>query len=65
MYIAQGGILNGAKAQLHIENKVVAHTEVAEVAEVGARQHAPPKCSVCSSLEHNAHTCPERQHINS
>ena len=25
------------------------------------RQRAPPKCSLCSSLEHNARTCPERQ----
>ena len=24
------------------------------------RQRAPPKCSVCQSLEHNARTCPER-----
>ena len=25
------------------------------------QQKAPPKCSLCKSLQHNAHTCPKRQ----
>ena len=27
----------------------------------GVRQRAPPRCSLCNSLQHNARTCPKRQ----
>ena len=32
--------------------------------EVTVRTRAPPKCSLCKSLEHNARTCPIRQASN-
>ena len=36
-------------------------TEVVNDVRNEVRKRAPPKCSLCSSLEHNARTCPERQ----
>ena len=27
----------------------------------GIRQRAPPRCSLCNLLQHNARTCPKRQ----
>jgi hypothetical protein len=60
-YLAKGGILTGAEAESLIEKESISRTE-AEVRDRGeVRQRAPPKCSVCQSLEHNARTCPERQ----
>jgi hypothetical protein len=60
-YIAKKGILTGAEAQSLIEKEAISRTE-AEARDRGeVRQRAPPKYSVCQSLEHNARTCPERQ----
>jgi len=60
-YLTKGGILTGAEAQSLIENERISRTE-AEARDRGeVRQRAPPKCSVCQSLEHNARTCSERQ----
>jgi hypothetical protein len=60
-YIARKGILTGADAQSLIEKEAVSRTK-AEARDRGeVRQRAPPKCSVCQSLEHNARTCTERQ----
>jgi hypothetical protein len=60
-YLAKGGILTGAEAQSLIEQEQFSRTE-AEVRDRGeVRQRAPPKCSLCQSLEHNARKCPKRQ----
>mgnify|MGYP003428884493 FL=1 len=61
LYIAKGGILTGAEAQSLIEREEISRTEVEARDRGEVRQRAPPKCSVCQSLEHNARTCPERQ----
>ena len=61
LYLAKGGILTGAEAQSLIETEKISRTE-AEARDRGeVLQRAPPKCSVCQSLEHNARTCPEQQ----
>jgi len=61
LYISKGGILTGAEAQSLIEKEQESRTEVVQNEASQVRQRAPPKCSVCQSLEHNARTCPERQ----
>jgi hypothetical protein len=60
-YISKGGILTGAEAQSLIDKEQNARTEDVENEPTQVRQRAPPKCSVCQSLEHNARKCPQRQ----
>lgn len=60
-YIAREGVLTGIKAQNLIEIGESSRTAAVEEAASRVRQRAPPKCSLCSSLAHNARTCPERQ----
>jgi hypothetical protein len=60
-YLARGGILTVAKAQSLIETERESRTEAVASVLGERRQRAPPKCSICQSLEHNARTCPERQ----
>jgi hypothetical protein len=60
-YITKGGILTGAEAQSLIDKERISRTEAEARNQGEVRQQAPPKCSLCSSLEHNARTCPERQ----
>ena len=62
-YLKRGGILSGAEGQSLIDYRDSNRTEVVEDVLRGVRQRAPPKCSLCSSLEHNARTCLERQRI--
>jgi hypothetical protein len=60
-YIARGGVLSGAEGASRAQ---AAQEGVAEgVAEAAAErpQRAPRKCSMCSSTEHTARTCPRRQ----
>ena len=60
-YISKRDILTGAEAQSLIEKEQITHTEDIENEPTQVQQQAPPKCSICQSLEHNARTCPERQ----
>jgi hypothetical protein len=60
-YILKGGILTEAETQSLIEKEQESRTEVVQNKASQIRQQAPPKCSVCQSLEHNARTYPERQ----
>jgi hypothetical protein len=63
-YITKGGIYTGAEAQGLVE-KANNGSEEAEVDSSGqARQRAPPKCSLCSSLKHKAPKCPKQQTID-
>ena len=62
-YVARGGVLSGAEGQSLTENRENSRTEVVEDVPSEVRQRAPPKCSLYSSLEHNARSCPERQRI--
>ena len=63
--IAKGGILSSAEAQNLIEKGEDSQMQVVEDRQSGAQQRAPRKCSLCSSLEHTARTCPERQSTTS
>jgi hypothetical protein len=61
VYIAKGGILTVAEAEGLIEiEQNVDHNSVENEA-LQAWQQAPPKCSICASLEHIARTCPRHQ----
>lgn len=63
-YIARGGILTGAEAQILIENEINSQNRVEDAPPQNTRQRAPRRCSLCASLEHNARTCPERQNTS-
>jgi hypothetical protein len=70
-FIAKGGVLTvqeGRDLSQNTQNTTtVAESEgvLQDVCqEVTVRIRAPPKCSVCKSLEHNARTCPIRQASN-
>jgi hypothetical protein len=60
-YIAKGGIYIRQEAQ-----ELIDHVENSQnAAEIGrseeSRPRAPLRCSLCTSLEHKANRCPERQ----
>ena len=62
-YIAKGGVLTGAEARGLMENGD--NSQVMDIAKVQPvkYQRAPPKCSICGSLQHNARICSERQSV--
>ena len=59
-YIANGGVLTAEEGQRRAKKAQI--DKKADSSEVSARasNRAPPKCSMCSSLEHNARVCPTR-----
>jgi hypothetical protein len=63
VFVSRGGTLT-AQEVLESQNKAVIHNNVRiQVVETPSRTvstRAPPKCSVCKSLEHTARTCLER-----
>jgi hypothetical protein len=63
-YIVRGGILTGAEAQVLINNNESSRTEATQDGQGEVRQRAPPKCSLCTSLEHKAPKCPRYQRVN-
>ena len=63
LYIAKGGVLTGIEAQLLLEDDEIEQNNIVEVVENEireTRQRAPPKCSLCGSLEHKAPKCTRR-----
>ena len=62
-YITREDILTDDEAQSLIEMSNNSDTMTVEEAVSGVQQRASSKCSVCSSLAHNAHTCSECQCI--
>ena len=64
MYIAKGGVLTGAEAQVLIQRDENSHTEAVQSGQGEVWQRAPPRCSLCGSLEHKAPICPGYQRIN-
>ena len=62
-YIARGGVLNVAETQQRLENERNVALERAEAIRNKPQRRAPPRCSICASLEHTARTCFERQSI--
>jgi hypothetical protein len=63
-FIAKGGVLTVQEGRDLSQNAtiVVESGDVCQEATIHTR--APPKCSICKSLEHNARTCPIRQASN-
>jgi hypothetical protein len=62
-YIARGGVLSVADGISLTEQEQSVQAEQQEDVEILApipRSRAPPRCSLCGSLEHNAKTCPRR-----
>lgn len=60
-YIARGGILTVADGLGLIEQRETGQIELEEEMQLftsAPYQRAPPRCSLCNSLEHNARTCP-------
>jgi hypothetical protein len=62
-YIAKRGILTGAEARELIVGEDNGHGEAETGNSDEIRQRAPSRCSLCSSLEHRAPKCPERQQM--
>ena len=59
-YIAKGGVLSGAEALSLVGNSDNSQNNSTLDMQAEVRQRAPSRCSLCSSLQHNARTCPER-----
>ena len=63
-YIGKGEVLNAGEVQ-EAQRGVVIEGEVGNLVVEQAGQpgpsRAPRTCSICRSLAHTAHTCPERQ----
>jgi 23S rRNA-/tRNA-specific pseudouridylate synthase len=62
-YLAKGGILTGVEAQILVDNHNNSQQEATQGEQGVVRQRAPPKCSLCDSLEHKAPKCSRRQAI--
>jgi len=60
-YIARGGVLSGAEGASCAQAAQIRAGEGAAEAAAGRPQRAPRKCSMCTSTEHTARTCPRRQ----
>lgn len=60
-YIANGGTLTVAEGAQLIRKEKEWQNPVAVPGQGEAKQRAPPRCSVCDSLEHRANRCPRRQ----
>ena len=59
-YIASGGVLTAEEGQDRVKRAQVADKAVLSGVAAQASGRAPPRCSMCSSLEHNARVCPTR-----
>ena len=58
--ISQGGLLTVQEGQNRIQTIQNTQEVAQEQARLPVRKRAPPRCSMCGSLEHTARTCPER-----
>ena len=59
-YIASGGVLTAEEGQERAKKARIADKAVLSGVAAQASGRAPPRCSLCSSLEHNARVCPTR-----
>ena len=60
-YIANGGVLTTEERQDRVKRAQVADKAVLSRVTTQASGRAPPRCSMCSSLEHTARVCPTRR----
>jgi hypothetical protein len=63
-YIAKRRVLSGAEGASYTQAAQKVPIEVAVEAALEQQQQASRKCSICTSTEHTAHTCPRRQAIS-
>ena len=59
-FIASGGVLTAEEGQERVKRARIADEAVLNEVSRRASGRAPPKCSMCSSLEHNARVCSTR-----
>jgi len=59
-YIASGGVLTAEEGQEQVKRAQIADEAVLNKVSAQAFGRAPSRCSMCSSLEHNARVCPTR-----
>ena len=59
-YIAKGGVLLGAEGASRAQVVREGAAEGAAEAAAERPQRAPRRCSICTSIEHTARTCPRR-----
>ncbi|SLM36159.1 conserved hypothetical protein [Lasallia pustulata] len=59
-YIASGGVLTAEEGQERVKRARIADEAVLDKVSARAFGRAPSRCSMCSSLEHNARVCPTR-----
>ncbi len=57
-YVAKGGVLTATEAITIIEERQNEEVEPIEPVEDLVKKRAPPKCSLCGSLDQKAPTCP-------
>ena len=59
-YIAKWGVLTAEEGQNRVKRARIADEAVSSGVAAQASSRSPPRCSICSSLEHNARGCPTR-----
>jgi hypothetical protein len=59
--IAKGGVLTAKEGLEYVQRAHERLEAVVKASGLEPRKRAPPRCSVCESLEHNARICPCRQ----
>lgn len=63
-YIATGGILTAEEGQRRVKKAATEKAAAAAIAAIAATEptsgRAPPRCSICRSLDHNARVCTMR-----
>jgi hypothetical protein len=62
-YTARGGIVTGAEARELAQNAEYRSQEAQTGNQAEPQQRAPPRCSLCTSLEHKANRCPGLQGV--
>ena len=63
-YVATEGILTVEEGQACTKRKREGNEGGSEALEMQPKKRAPAKCSLCSSYEHTARTCPQRTAFN-
>ena len=63
-YIATGGVLTVQEGLNRSQMVDIEHVEEPTSIPQEPRIRAPPRCSICSSLKHNARVCPQKLNCN-
>ena len=60
LYITTKGVLTAEEDQARVKKTRVVNKDVLDQGGAQASTRAPPRCSICSSLEHNTRVCSMR-----